>query len=568
MMLVLGSGLHLRVVRLLGAAGLILSALFPSSLVSAAELADINRADQLLAAGRHAEAEREYDRILTEGVDEFLIGTVLTDGVHISRGYARVAQRKFDPALEDAEWAIKPQSSLMNSDGGYGLRAFIKLQRGDREGAFADYQLALDAAGKGMASGMRTGVAHAARAYGSLLVGDYAAAKADFAKATSVDGTSMGVDFLRGYRPFWAAIAEEVLPALASGDNARARARIDDIVRRLGLREKAGLEVQGIDSGADSGAAKAILLYEMNGPLLVLNQRLDTQVAGEHAQRSAAAMADAQKALLAGNRKLAFERFVQAYREAPDTQGRSQAIQGLAMVMRGMLQRPEISEDVRRLLVRAQVLAEEKDYAGAVDAYWKALDLVPWYAQLHYDRAILIAQLAASAPSGQYDVAIEEMNRYLVLAPDAKEARSAKDLIYQWEIKRERAAQRSQSQDLPVHARGGSATAAGNPDCFIATAAYGSYLDPHVSSLRNFRDRYLLPNAGGRWFVERYYQYSPPIADAIRERDALRALTRFLLVPIVFSVEYPLGALVVLLLLGAALFAWRSRSLRDKGQFA
>lgn len=567
-MFVLGNASLSRIARFVGAAGLILSSLVPTSFVSAAELADITSADLLLAAGRHAEAEREYDRILAEGVDEFLVGTVLTDGVHISRGYARVAQRKFAPALEDAERAITPQSSMMNPDGGYSLRAFIKLQRGDREGAFADYQLALDAAGKGMASGIRTGGAHAARAYGNLLVGDFTAAKAGFSKAITTDGTMMGVDYLRVYRQFWTALVEEVIPALASGDNALARTRIDEIVRRLGLREKAGLEGRGIDSGIDNNAAKGILLYEMNGPLLALNQRLDTQVAGERAQRSAAVMAEAQKALLDGNRKLAFDRFVQAYRDAPDTQGRSQAIQGLAMVMRGLPQRPEISEDVRRLLVRAQVLAEEKDYAGAVEAYWKAIDLVPWYAQLHYDRAILIAQLAASAPSGQYDVAIEEMNRYLVLAPDAKESRSARDLIYQWEIKRERAQQRSQSQDLTIRARGGSATAAGNPDCFIATAAYGSALDPHINSLRAFRDQHLLTNAGGRWFVERYYQYSPPIADTIRERDVLRTLTRFLLVPIVFSIEYPLGALIVLLLLGAAIFAWRSGRARDKEQLA
>ncbi len=70
--------------------------------------------------------------------------------------------------------------------------------------------------------------------------------------------------------------------------------------------------------------------------------------------------------------------------------------------------------------------------------------------------------------------------------------------------------------------------------CFIATAAYGSFLDPHVQSLRLFRDRYLVPYEAGRKFVRFYYHYSPPIAAFIADQPVLRLLARFFLLPVFF----------------------------------
>ena len=84
--------------------------------------------------------------------------------------------------------------------------------------------------------------------------------------------------------------------------------------------------------------------------------------------------------------------------------------------------------------------------------------------------------------------------------------------------------------------------------CFIATAAYGSYLAPEVNVLRRFRDHYLITNEPGRWFVSMYYEYSPPVAEIIRDNAILRVATRTVLTPIVWLVKSPW--IVLFLLLG------------------
>lgn len=86
--------------------------------------------------------------------------------------------------------------------------------------------------------------------------------------------------------------------------------------------------------------------------------------------------------------------------------------------------------------------------------------------------------------------------------------------------------------------------------CFIATAAYGSFLDPHVETLRNFRDEVLLNSAPGREFVKYYYQYSPQLAKIIREHASLKLLTQLILTPIVYAIAYPIAAILILSILG------------------
>jgi subtilisin len=73
--------------------------------------------------------------------------------------------------------------------------------------------------------------------------------------------------------------------------------------------------------------------------------------------------------------------------------------------------------------------------------------------------------------------------------------------------------------------------AQGGGGCFIATAAYGSYFDGHVETLRDFRDTYLAPDSAGSGFVSLYYRISPPVAAFIDDHPAAKPAVRAALLP-------------------------------------
>lgn len=92
--------------------------------------------------------------------------------------------------------------------------------------------------------------------------------------------------------------------------------------------------------------------------------------------------------------------------------------------------------------------------------------------------------------------------------------------------------------------------------CFIATAAYGYYDEPHVMLLREFRDKILLTNEAGRSFVDFYYRVSPDMADFISQREWLRSVVRIMLLPLIgfawLTLKVPAPLILALFIISSA----------------
>jgi hypothetical protein len=74
-----------------------------------------------------------------------------------------------------------------------------------------------------------------------------------------------------------------------------------------------------------------------------------------------------------------------------------------------------------------------------------------------------------------------------------------------------------------------------NGQCFIATAALGSYDHSQVIELRHFRDQWILTKNWGAGFVKWYYHYGAIAAKVIEKSFTLRKLSYlFIVKPLVF----------------------------------
>jgi len=88
----------------------------------------------------------------------------------------------------------------------------------------------------------------------------------------------------------------------------------------------------------------------------------------------------------------------------------------------------ELPEEARKYALMGDMLTKQGKFADAAKEYRKAVQAAPYIARLYFNTAMIYGELK------RYPQAIRHMKTYLNLAPEAPNARAAKDQIYRWEF--------------------------------------------------------------------------------------------------------------------------------------
>ena len=100
----------------------------------------------------------------------------------------------------------------------------------------------------------------------------------------------------------------------------------------------------------------------------------------------------------------------------------------LVIKYREMEVKPTVTEEQRKYIIQANSFTNDKLYEQAIEVYKKALAIDPVaYPAAYYNMALLLAE------KKDFGEAIKNMKKYLLLVPDASDARAAQDKIYEWE---------------------------------------------------------------------------------------------------------------------------------------
>lgn len=138
------------------------------------------------------------------------------------------------------------------------------------------------------------------------------------------------------------------------------------------------------------------------------------------------------QALAAGKGFIALDHFTRAHENTLVAADLAPLRKKIFDCYRALTIKPPMPEEARRLIVQAETMALENDSERAIALLSEAIRKAPWLPTPRYNLAM------AHAMNKDYSPAIESMNAYLDLSPEATDARKARDLVYQWEAARDK----------------------------------------------------------------------------------------------------------------------------------
>lgn len=91
--------------------------------------------------------------------------------------------------------------------------------------------------------------------------------------------------------------------------------------------------------------------------------------------------------------------------------------------------KPEFPEEARKFKLQAEDAIKQSQFQDAADLFQQTLEIAPWWPEGHFNRALVLGNI------GDFEGAVNEMQRYLALVPEAPDARAAQDKVYVWQRK-------------------------------------------------------------------------------------------------------------------------------------
>jgi tetratricopeptide (TPR) repeat protein len=144
----------------------------------------------------------------------------------------------------------------------------------------------------------------------------------------------------------------------------------------------------------------------------------------------------AEQAEREGKKAEALEHYGKAYASLADRSREQSLWKKLTALYRSLPTKPSPPDDARRLMIRGQAAVEMAksagDFDGAIREFQRAAAKAPFWPDAYYNLGMV------QGKADRYDDAVQNLQKYLDLAPTASDAEEVKTLIYQFEYKKEK----------------------------------------------------------------------------------------------------------------------------------